>query len=84
MDGDDVDLDALAATLNSIRICQKSLLAHTSVKCDGKAAPFTIYGGAECDQLVLIDIVHHPDLLGVLTTNDIIISVNDRCPYLFD
>uniref|UniRef100_A0A0N5AHF0 PDZ domain-containing protein n=1 Tax=Syphacia muris TaxID=451379 RepID=A0A0N5AHF0_9BILA len=93
MTSDDADLDILEATLNSIKICQKALLErsngksdswiethqrHVEVKCDSKCAPFTIYGGAECDQLILIDIVHHPDLLTYLATNDIVLGINSR------
>uniref|UniRef100_F1KSV9 Membrane-associated guanylate kinase, WW and PDZ domain-containing protein 1 n=1 Tax=Ascaris suum TaxID=6253 RepID=F1KSV9_ASCSU len=48
------------------------------VRCHPNEVPFTVHGGAAQSRLILIELVHHSDLLNVLDMNDILLSIDGR------
>ncbi|KHN86165.1 Membrane-associated guanylate kinase, WW and PDZ domain-containing protein 1 [Toxocara canis] len=54
------------------------LTRSVKVRCRPSEVPFTIHGGAAQSRLILIELVHHPDLLNVLDMDDILLSVDAR------
>ncbi|KAM3727079.1 Membrane-associated guanylate kinase, WW and PDZ domain-containing protein [Dirofilaria immitis] len=48
------------------------------ISCQPPSIPFTIQGGSAEGYLILVELVLHLDLLNVLATDDIILSINER------
>ncbi|OZC10816.1 hypothetical protein X798_02239 [Onchocerca flexuosa] len=53
------------------------------ISCQPPSIPFTIQGGSAEGYLILVELVLHPDLLNVLATDDIILSISGRFGYKF-
>ncbi|MCP9266461.1 Membrane-associated guanylate kinase, WW and PDZ domain-containing protein 3 [Dirofilaria immitis] len=49
-----------------------------TISCQPPSIPFTIQGGSAEGYLILVELVLHLDLLNVLATDDIILSINER------
>ncbi|VDK42074.1 unnamed protein product [Anisakis simplex] len=92
-DNEEDKLSQLQRSLESIQICQNFTASPLSscqngsfstpvrtikVRCHPNEVPFTVHGGAARNQLILIEFIHHPDLLNVLHTDDVILSVDGR------
>ncbi|VDK61355.1 unnamed protein product [Onchocerca ochengi] len=56
----------------------ETITSTVRISCQPPSIPFTIQGGSAEGYLILVESVLHPDLLNVLATDDIILSINGR------
>ncbi|CAG9529904.1 unnamed protein product [Cercopithifilaria johnstoni] len=56
----------------------EAITRTVQISCQPPLIPFTIQGGSAEGCLILVELVLHPDLLNVLATDDIILSINGR------
>ncbi|VDK74892.1 unnamed protein product [Litomosoides sigmodontis] len=56
----------------------ETITKTVQISCQPPPIPFTVRGGSTEGCLILVELVLHPDLLNILATDDIILSINGR------
>ncbi|VBB25315.1 unnamed protein product [Acanthocheilonema viteae] len=56
----------------------ETITRTVQISCQPPLIPFTVQGGSAEGCLILVELVLHPDLLHVLATDDIILSISGR------